>query len=104
DDTMAESIFLHIGKNPGTKVVHVTGAFHVEGFLGTVERLRARAPSLRVAVVVPVESGDTLAQNANEGSFAVLLHPLPKDYISEDERKAARASSQPVIRARPCAL
>jgi uncharacterized iron-regulated protein len=103
DDTMAESIFLHIGKNPGTKVVHVTGAFHVEGFLGTVERLRARAPSLRVAVVVPVEPGDTFAKDAGEGAFALLLHPLPKDYISEDERKAARAS-QPTIRTRPCAL
>ena len=43
DDTMAESIFLHLQKNPGRKIVHVTGNFHVEAFLGTVERLKLRA-------------------------------------------------------------
>ena len=104
DDTMAESIFQHIGKNPGTKVVHVTGAFHVEGFLGTAERLKVRAPALRIAIVIPSEPDDKeLTKAAATGSVTVLLHPLPKDYVSEDERKAARAS-QPTIRARPCAL
>ena len=103
DDTMAESIALHIGKNPGEKVVHVTGAFHVEGFLGTVERFRMRAPSLRVALVTPLEPGENLGRDGTEGRFGVLLHPLPKDYANEEERKAAR-ESQPTIRARPCAL
>jgi uncharacterized iron-regulated protein len=104
DDTMAESISQHIGKNPGTKVVHVTGAFHVQGFLGTAERLKMRDPALRVAVVVPSEPDEKdLATSASEASITVLLHPLPKDYVSEDEHKAARAS-QPTIRARPCAL
>jgi hypothetical protein len=104
DDTMAESIFQHIGKNPGTKIMHVTGAFHVEGFLGTAERLKMRAPSLRVAVVVPSEPDEKdLTKATEEASLTVLLHPLPKDYVNEDERKAARAS-QPTIRARPCAL
>ena len=104
DDTMAESISQYIGKNPGTKMVHVTGAFHVEGFLGTAERLKLRAPSLRIAVVVPSEPDqDAVARAHREGDLAVLLHPLPKDYVSEEERKTARGSL-PTIRARPCAL
>jgi uncharacterized iron-regulated protein len=47
DDTMAESVFLSLQKNPARKVVHVTGAFHVEEALGTMERLKLRAPSSR---------------------------------------------------------
>jgi uncharacterized iron-regulated protein len=104
DDTMAESMAQYISTNPGAKIVHVTGAFHVEAFLGTAERLKLRAPTLRIAVVVPSEADQIGAMRANrEATLAILLHSLPKDYVSEDERKAARGSL-PTIRARPCAL
>ena len=96
DDTMAESIFLHAQRNPGRKIVHVTGAFHAEAFLGTVERLKLRAPNLKVAVVAPVEvanpqSPSVSASDAASGNFLVLLHALPKSYISDAEQKAAIA-------------
>jgi uncharacterized iron-regulated protein len=93
DDTMAESIFLHLQKNPGRKVVHVTGNFHVEGFLGTAERLALRAPQLKVAVVAPVEVENPRApslkvSDAAAGNFLVLLRASPKRYATEAEEKA----------------
>lgn len=93
DDTMAESIFLHLQKNPGRKVVHVTGNFHVEGFLGTAERLAFRAPQLKVAVVAPIEIENPRApalkvSDAASGNFLVLLRASPKRYATEAEEKA----------------
>ena len=93
DDTMAESIFLHLQKNPGRKVIHVTGNFHVEGFLGTAERLAFRAPQLKVAVVSPVEIENPRApalkvSDAASGNFLVLLRASPKRYATEAEEKA----------------
>ncbi|HXJ00980.1 MAG TPA: ChaN family lipoprotein [Micropepsaceae bacterium] len=99
DDTMAESIVLSARKNPGRKIVHVTGAFHVESALGTVERLRLRAPDLKIALVVPVEAehpetpslkpGDAAAAN-----FAFLLKASPPDYVSDAEKKEAESRMQ----------
>ena len=95
DDTMAESVFLSLQKNPARKVVHVTGAFHVEEALGTMERLKLRAPQLKIALVVPAEAehpdsnpglGAGDAKNAN---FAILLRASPKEYVSDTERKEA---------------
>ena len=95
DDTMAESIFQSLQKNPARKVVHVTGAFHVEEALGTVERLKLRAPQLKIALVVPAEAehpddnpslGAGDAKNAN---FAVLLRASPKEYVNDAEQKEA---------------
>ena len=96
DDTMAESIALYLEKNPGAKVVHVTGAFHVEGRLGTLERLKMRAPNLKLALIVPVEAAhpDAPAMAASDGKgadYALLLRPEPKSYVTDDERKAAEA-------------
>ena len=90
---MAESIFLHLQKNPGRKVVHVTGNFHVEGLLGTAERLAFRAPQLKVAVVSPVEVENPRApalkvSDAASGNFLVLLRASPKRYATEAEEKA----------------
>src|SRR5258706_857917 len=94
DDTMAESIFLYLQKHPGQKVLHITGAFHVEGFLGTVERLKQRAPDLKIAVLAPVEVDDPRhpeigARDMGNGNYAVLLRSLPKSYANDAEMNAA---------------
>ena len=104
DDTMAESISLHLQKNPGTKVLHVTGGFHVEGFLGTVERLKRRAPNLKVAVVMAAQVDDPKApalsaEDAKGGNFAILLRAEPKPYATEAEEKAATEGIRGTIRA-----
>lgn len=94
DDTMAESIYLHRQKNPGRKVVHLNGTFHSESFLGTAERLKLRDPSLKIAVVSPVEVGDPnkLAvsdEDAKRGTFVLQILPQPEAYASMDEARAA---------------
>jgi uncharacterized iron-regulated protein len=93
DDTMAESIALHLQRNPGRKVVHVTGNFHVESFLGTAERVAIRAPQLKIAVVAPVEVDNPRSPalkdgDAKAGNFLVLLRASPKRYVNEAEEKA----------------
>ena len=94
DDTMAESIFLYLQKNSGRKVLHITGAFHVEQFLGTAERLKLRAPNLKIAVINPVQVDDpehpTLAaRDEGGGNFTLLLRATPKEYANDAEKKAA---------------
>jgi uncharacterized iron-regulated protein len=95
DDTMAESIASFLRANPGYRVLHVTGAFHVEEKLGTIERLRLRAPQLKVALVMPVQlARDTAAmkpEDARQAEFAILLRREPEPYVTDTERKAVEA-------------
>lgn len=94
DDTMAESIFLHLQKSPGRKVVHLTGSFHSDDFLGTVERLQMRDPKLKIAVVSPTDyrtaTNLTLkASDAAGGTLVLALRALPQLYATADEMRAA---------------
>jgi hypothetical protein len=87
----------------------MTGAFHVEGSLGTVERLKLRAPNLKIAVVAPVEVRDPRhpdieARDMGNGNYAVLLRSLPKSYVSEVEMKAAMMGPVNVVAPRRCDL
>src|SRR5262249_54474866 len=79
DDTMAESIAQYLAKNPGAKVMHVTGDFHVASHLGTAERLKLRAPNLKIAVIEPVEVGGS---DGGGSEFALLLRPVPEMYAN----------------------
>jgi uncharacterized iron-regulated protein len=104
DDTMAESIATYIGANPGHKVIHITGVFHVADGLGTVERLKSRMPNLKIALVVPVEVSNPEApavtpEDIEGADFAILLRPEPKPYVSEEERKTAEIGETKKIRA-----
>jgi uncharacterized iron-regulated protein len=105
DDTMAESIALYLQKNPGHKVVHITGDFHVEGGLGTVERLKDRMPALKMAVVVPVEAENpsrpaVSTADVKGGDFFFLMRGEPKEYASEAEKKAAEEQMRANFRTR----
>jgi uncharacterized iron-regulated protein len=95
DDTMAESIANFLNANSGYRVLHVTGAFHVEEKLGTIERLRMRAPQLKIALVMPVQVGrdsPTLKPDDAKGAdFALLLQREPEPYVTDKERDAADA-------------
>ncbi len=104
DDTMAESIALHLQKNPGRKVVQINGSFHSDGFLGTVERLKLRMPNLKIAVVNPDFADDPLHpkvsdKEAKAGTFTLLLRELP-DFYANDEEMAAAIKKQIAARDR----
>jgi uncharacterized iron-regulated protein len=94
DDTMAASITRHLAAHPGRKVVHLNGSFHSDSFLGTVERVKARRPEAKIAVVSPytVESGGDVAldsENFASGTFILLIQELPEAYASDEEMRAA---------------
>ena len=104
DDTMAESIADFLRGHPGYKVMHVTGAFHVQARLGTVERLKLRAPGLKIAVILPVEAVNPdkpalSADDAKGADFAIVVSPRPKAYVTEKEREAAEAKEETMFRA-----
>lgn len=98
DDTMAESIAEFLKANPGFQVMHVTGAFHVAEKLGTVERLKMRAPQLKIALVMPVQTSAAVPalkpDDAREADFAILLRTEPEPYATDQERKAAQAKEE----------
>lgn len=109
DDTMAESIYLHLQKNPGRKVVHLNGSFHSESFLGTAERLQLRDPKLKIAVVNPiqVEPGKTpevTAEDATTGTFVLFIREAPKSYSSDEEQRAAIMEQMKFRGANKCEL
>lgn len=96
DDTMAESIANFLQANPGYKVLHVTGAFHAEERLGTIERLQLRLPDLKIGLVLPVgvKAGEAPeAKDAKGADIAIVIRRSPEPYVTDSERKAAEAKS-----------
>ena len=94
DDTMAESIHLHLQAQPDRKVVHLNGNFHSESFLGTAERLLISNPDLNIAVINPIAVTDPAAPSfdaadTRTGTYLLLLRPAPQDYKTMEEMRAA---------------
>jgi uncharacterized iron-regulated protein len=94
DDTMAESIQRALKQHPDYKVLHLTGSFHAEGFLGTVERLRALDPTLKVAVIEPVEVEDPRApafasDRLRDGTVLQLVYPNPDSFEEGEDANAS---------------
>lgn len=109
DDTMAESITAHLAAHPGRKVVHLNGSFHSDSFLGTVERVQARAPGLKIAVVNPVtiEHGTDFIltpEDEKSGTFVLLLQELPEAYATDEEMNAAIKRQMEAREKRVCEL
>jgi uncharacterized iron-regulated protein len=93
DDTMAESILRALQQHPGYRVLHVTGSFHAAKFLGTVERLRMRLPSLKIAVIDPVEVDDPDAPALpaaadRDGTVLQLIYPNPEEFAAGEDMSA----------------
>ena len=82
DETMAESIVeSRNGAPPDVPVVHYDGAFHSDFRQGTVDRVKRRAPNLRLAVItaVPVldPSAATLADHKDRADFIIFTKRIP---------------------------
>lgn len=60
DDTMAESILQYRDRWPKQRIIHFNGDFHSREFLGTVERVKARQPKLKIAVISPLSVDEKL--------------------------------------------
>ncbi len=86
DDTMAESIALHMKANPSRKIMHINGSFHSGGMLGTPERLAMHIPGVTMANLHPIIVGDAKnpsfdASSVGEGQYLLLIYPMPKRFV-----------------------
>jgi uncharacterized iron-regulated protein len=91
DETMAQSIHLHLQQNPGRRVVHLNGAFHSDGFMGTVDKLKKRNAGLKIAVLSPVQVENVeqlrvTAEQAAQGTFVALLYPAGPEVVQDENR------------------
>jgi len=107
DDTMAESIVLARRQYPGRKVLHITGGFHAEGFLGTVTRLRLRDPTLKIAVIDAVEVTDRRAPGfasdlRTDATALQLVYPLPEEFVEGEDQSDFIRSISAKRKANPC--
>ncbi|MCD4650750.1 MAG: ChaN family lipoprotein [Candidatus Cloacimonetes bacterium] len=78
DDTMAESIALHIKKHPDRKVIHYNGGFHSNAHLGTVQKLAGIMPELKIAVIAPInhkkpKAYELTKEDKSEGDFLLIV-------------------------------
>lgn len=88
DDTMAESIALHLQDHPDRKVLHLDGNFHSASHLGTVERLKLRMPELKIAVINPIAVEDNNSpawtdEDATTGDYILLVRQMPEMFVCE---------------------
>jgi len=80
DDTMAESIALYLDSRgaDAPQVVHWCGKFHSDYGLGTVERLLARKPGLKVAVVSTLSGDEARSFDAEERALGEFVFLVPR--------------------------
>lgn len=81
DETMAESIVRALEAWPGAVVVHMTGAFHSDFRLGTVERIARRAPSADIVVLtaIPLPDLTTLPTAEHRARADFLLFTVQRE-------------------------
>jgi uncharacterized iron-regulated protein len=76
DETMAESIASALAKHPGQLVLHIDGAFHSDGGLGTAARVLRRAPQTKQIVLSAVPIADLAkaegAPHAPKGDYILF--------------------------------
>ncbi|XQW83709.1 ChaN family lipoprotein [Thalassotalea piscium] len=92
DTTMAESIANTLSTHKNAQVIHLNGAFHSDGHMGTVAVLNNLMPELDISVLSPlsVEIGKPKIPTAKEfsqGDYLYLIANLPERYIDVDKRK-----------------
>jgi hypothetical protein len=75
--------------------------------LGTVERLRLRDPTLKIAVIDPVEVENPgapgfSADAVSGGTILQLIYPLPEDYVDGEDTGAMQAKMAHAHEANRC--
>jgi uncharacterized iron-regulated protein len=85
DDKMAESIFYYWRDNQDKVIFHVNGCFHSDGHLGTVEKLEALNPALKVGVITPKAMPksknymETYADDKKDGEYIIYFPRVEKE-------------------------
>ena len=85
DDKMAESIFYYWQDNQDKVIFHINGCFHSDGHLGTVEKLEALNPALKVGVITPKDMPEsknymeTYADDKKDGEYIIYFPRVEKE-------------------------
>lgn len=92
DSTMAESIANVFSHSKKAQVIHLNGAFHSDGHMGTVAVLNSLQPTLATSVLSPVsvnigETKSLSSKTLSQGDFLYLIANLPERYIDTNKRK-----------------
>ncbi|MEZ9784428.1 ChaN family lipoprotein [Vibrio breoganii] len=82
DETMAESIAMHIKNNPEHQVMHTAGKFHVENGMGIAYSLNKRMPDLKIALITPVTEVSDISKHSPFPEYQLLVLPLPEQVVS----------------------
>lgn len=85
DDTMAECIVRALDLKPDARIIHFNGDFHSHNFLGTVTRVKAAKPKLKLAVITPIYKTDwqTAKPTPDEKQAGTYLIFLPEPVQGE---------------------
>ncbi|ART81211.1 hypothetical protein CBP12_13305 [Oceanisphaera avium] len=88
DDTMAESIERFLTRYPQQKVLLTVGRFHIKEGLGTVQRLLARQPNLKVGIIYPLVEGEPTPSSARRDKrvreWTLKVQALPPARINDE--------------------
>ncbi|GEA52644.1 hypothetical protein VIN01S_34480 [Vibrio inusitatus NBRC 102082] len=82
DETMAESIVMHIQNNPDHQVMHTAGKFHVENGMGIAHSLNKRMPDLKIALITPVTEVSNISGQSLFPEYQLLVLPLPEQVVT----------------------
>ncbi|MDK1286511.1 ChaN family lipoprotein [Pseudoalteromonas umbrosa] len=102
DNTMAESIFNAIKRNPNSQIIHFNGAFHSNYHLGTVDALKRLSPDLKIAVISPQFVDKKIDWAA--GDFIYTIKPLPERYVQKENMNNAIKAMVEKRKATSCEL
>ncbi|MDQ7049426.1 MAG: ChaN family lipoprotein [Enterobacterales bacterium] len=94
DTTMAESIVNVLVQYPEHQVVHLNGAFHSDGRLGTVavlEQINAKISTKVISPLMVENPQDPKAsdEELKQGDYLYFVRALPERYLDKDKENAA---------------
>ncbi|GAB7220514.1 ChaN family lipoprotein [Vibrio comitans] len=82
DETMAESIAMHLTNNPDHQVMHTAGKFHVEQGMGIAYSLSKRMPNVKIALITPVTESSKATKDSHFPEYQLLVLPLPEQRVT----------------------
>ncbi|MCD4819054.1 MAG: ChaN family lipoprotein [Candidatus Cloacimonetes bacterium] len=92
DDTMAESMYNYLKKNPKKKIIHYNGDFHSNSHLGTAQKLQLLNKKLKICVITPIEWEENTEfvfpeDRNSEGDFLIsVIRPKDEGEIKMEKK------------------
>ncbi|GEA61820.1 ChaN family lipoprotein [Vibrio comitans] len=82
DETMAESIAMHLTEKPDHQLMHTAGKFHVEQGMGIAYSLKKRMPNVKIALITPVTEISEATEGSHFPEYQLLVLSLPEQRVT----------------------